>query len=425
VILAAGEGVRLLPITATRPKHLIKVGGKPILEHCFDALKKAGIDEALVVTHYLGKAIQDYFADGRQWSIKLSYVEQPSMIGTGNATIVAESYIEDDFLLIYGDLLFSEEALKDLIHFHETNRPDATMAVVPVERPESYGIVELENGRQIKRIVEKPSQGETTSSLANAGLYVLSPDIFRRIKHVKSSVRGEIELTDAIALMIKDNKKVCAAEISKSDWFDIGQPWDLLEANVWMLQRMDHKILGTVEDGAHLLGPVTVAKTARIRSGAYIEGPSFVDEGADVGPNCYIRPCTSIGRNTRIGNACEIKNSIIMDRTHMGHLSYMGDSIIGEHCNLAAGTLIANLRFDDGHVKMVVKNKVVDTGRRKLGAVLGDEVKTGINALFMPGVKIGPNCWIGANFLVQRDIEANTIAAIEQKENRRKKNGAA
>lgn len=114
-----------------------------------------------------------------------------------------------------------------------------------------------------------------------------------------------------------------------------------------------------------------------------------------------------------------------MDRTHMGHLSYMGDSIIGEHCNLAAGTLIANLRFDDGHVKMVVKNKVVDTGRRKLGAVLGDEVKTGINALFMPGVKIGPNCWIGANFLVQRDIEANTIAAIEQKENRRKKNGAA
>jgi bifunctional UDP-N-acetylglucosamine pyrophosphorylase/glucosamine-1-phosphate N-acetyltransferase len=421
VILAAGEGVRLLPITATRPKHLIKVGGKPILQHCFEALKKAGITEALVVTHYLGKSIQDYFGNGENFGIELSYIEQPSMLGTGNATSVAESYIKDNFLLVYGDLLFSEEALKQLIQFFEANSPDATMAVVPVDRPESYGIVELESAPLIKRIVEKPTQGETASNLANAGLYIFGSEIFNTIKKVKSSVRGEIELTDAISLMIKDKKEVSAVEISKNAWFDIGQPWDLLEANVWMLKRMEHKILGTVEDGAHLIGPVTVAKTARIRSGAYIEGPSFVDEGADIGPNCYIRPCTSIGKNTRIGNACEIKNSIIMDRTHMGHLSYMGDSVIGEHCNLAAGTLIANLRFDDGHVKMTVKNRVVDTGRRKLGAVLGDEVKTGINALFMPGVKVGHNCWIGANFLVQRDIEADTITAIDQNESRRKK----
>ncbi len=423
VILAAGEGVRLLPITATRPKHLIKVGGKPILQHCFEALKKVGITEALVVTHYLGKAIQDHFGDGEKFGIELSYTEQPSILGTGNAASVAEPYTEDDFLLVYGDLLFSEAALKQLIQFFEANSPDATMAVVPVDRPESYGIVELERAPQIKRIVEKPAQGETASNLANAGLYIFGSEIFMTIKKVKSSVRGEIELTDAISLMVKDKKEVSAMEISKNDWFDIGQPWDLLEANVWMLKRMQHKILGTVEDGAHLIGPVTVAKTARIRSGAYIEGPSFIDEGADIGPNCYIRPCTSIGKNARVGNACEIKNSIIMDRTHMGHLSYMGDSIIGEHCNLAAGTLMANLRFDDGHVKMMVKDRVVDTGRRKLGAVLGDEVKTGINALFMPGVKVGQNCWIGANFLVQRDIEANTIAAIDQRESRRKKNG--
>ena len=425
VVLAAGEGVRLLPITATRPKHLIKVGGKPILEHCLDALKKAGITEAFVVTHYLGKTIRDYFGDGGKFGVKLSYIEQPSMLGTGNAASVAEPYIEGAFVLIYGDLLFSEDALKESLRIYETERPDAAMAVVPVERPEDYGIVELENGRKIKRIIEKPALGETKSNLANAGLYIFSANVFKTIKRIKSSVRGEIELTDAISLMIKDKKTVYAAEIPKNDWFDIGQPWDLLEANVWMLKRMERKVLGTVEEGAHLLGPVTVAKTARIRSGAYIEGPSFIDEGADVGPNCYIRPCTSIGRNTRVGNACEIKNSIIMDRTHMGHLSYMGDSIIGEHCNLAAGTLIANLRFDDGHVKMMVRDRVVDTGRRKLGVVLGDEVKTGINALFMPGVKVGQNCWIGANYLVQRDIEANTIAAIDQKENKRKKNGGA
>src|SRR5512139_1207577 len=98
VILAAGEGTRLLPITATRPKHLIKVGGKPILEHCLDALKKAGITEAFLVTHYLGKTIQDYFGDRGQFGVKLSYIEQPSMLGTGNAVSVAEPYIEGEFV---------------------------------------------------------------------------------------------------------------------------------------------------------------------------------------------------------------------------------------------------------------------------------------------------------------------------------------
>ena len=102
---------------------------------------------------------------------------------------------------------------------------------------------------------------------------------------------------------------------------------------------MDHRVLGNVEDGAHLLGPVSVAETARVRSGAYIEGPCFIDEGADVGPNCFIRANTSIGKNARVGNGCEVKNSIIMDGTHVGHLSYVGDSILCEKCNLGAGTL--------------------------------------------------------------------------------------
>ena len=133
---------------------------------------------------------------------------------------------------------------------------------------------------------------------------------------------------------------------------------------------MQHQILGIVEQGAHLIGPITVAETARVRSGAYIEGPCFIDEGADVGPNCFIRPCTSIGKNARVGNACEVKNTLIMDNTHVGHLSYVGDSILCERCNLGAGTITANLLFNDGTVKMQIKDAIVDTGRRKLGAIL-------------------------------------------------------
>jgi NDP-sugar pyrophosphorylase family protein len=190
----------------------------------------------------------------------------------------------------------------------------------------------------------------------------------------------------------------------------------LLDANNWALKRLEHEVLGTVEPGAHLIGPVTVAESARIRSGAYIEGPCFFDEGSDIGPNCYIRPGTSIGKNARVGNACEIKNSIIMDETHAGHLSYVGDSILGEKCNLGAGTIMGNYRLDSGNIKMMVKDTLVDTGRRKLGAVLGDNVKTGINALFMPGVKVGANSWIGPNFMVKRDLPADTVAMLKQEE---------
>jgi len=421
VVLAAGEGVRLHPITAMRPKHLIKVAGKPILEHCVDELKSCGLTELVIVTHYMGDAIRQYFGDGENFGVEIAYVEQAEMLGTGNAVSAVEPHVDGDFVLVYGDLLFASDAVKNVIGMYETEKPAAVMAVVPVEKPESYGIVELENTKAVKRIIEKPAVGEAPSNLANAGLYVLSEEIFGKLRQTKASVRGEWELTDALSLLIEDEQVVLAAELLKGDWIDIGRPWDLLEANSWVLKRMEHKVYGKVEQGAHLLGSVTVAETARIRSGAYIEGPVFIDEGSDIGPNCYIRPCTSIGKNVRVGNACEVKNSIIMDGTHVGHLAYVGDSILCDRCNLAAGTITANLRLDDGHVKMLVKDKVVDSGRRKLGAILGDNVKTGINALFMPGVKIGVNSWVGANFTVNRDLPANTVALLKQDEDMREK----
>ena len=414
VILAAGEGVRLQPITSTRPKHLIKVGGKPILEHCLNAVKTSGIEEALIVIHYMGDAIRQYFGDGEKFGLKIEYVEQKAVLGTGNAVSLAEPHVKDDFLMVYGDLLFSADAVKNIIDLHKKEKPAAAMAVVPVENPEDYGIVELEDEKHVKRIVEKPKHEEAPSNLANAGIYVFSTEIFDKIRETSASARGEWEITDAISQLLNEKKTVLAVKISQDDWIDIGRPWDLFEANRWALERMDHKVYGLVENGAHLIGPVTVAETAHIRSGAYIEGPALIDEESDIGPNCYIRSYTSIGKKVRIGNACEIKNSIIMDNAHIGHLSYVGDSILGENCNLGAGTITANYRLDGGTIKMVVKDRVMDSCRTKLGAVLGDGVKTGINALFMPGVKVGCNSWVGPNVVVQRDVAADMVVLLKQ-----------
>ena len=414
VVLAAGEGVRLQPVTLTRPKHLIKVGGKPILEHCLRALKSCGIDEIVLVVHYMADAVRDYFGDGQSLGLKVEYVEQKEVLGTGNAVGIVEPFVEDDFLLVYGDLLFTVEAVKKVVGLHEKEKPVATMAVVPVENPEGYGMGEVEEKGNVKRIVEKPRREEASTNLANAGIYVFSKNIFEKVRETSASVRGEWEVTDAISLLLREGKRVLGVEVLREDWFDVGRPWDLLEANRWVLLRMDHKVYGIVENGAHLVGAVTVAESARVRSGAYVEGPTFIGEKSDIGPNCYIRAFTSLGKNVRIGNGCEVKNSVIMGNVHVGHLSYIGDSIVGEGCNLGAGTVTANLRLDDGSVKMLVKGVVVDSGRRKLGVILGDGVKSGINALFMPGVKVGCNSWIGPNVVVSRDVAANRLVVLKQ-----------
>ncbi|MGA2680754.1 MAG: bifunctional sugar-1-phosphate nucleotidylyltransferase/acetyltransferase [Candidatus Bathyarchaeia archaeon] len=414
VLLAAGEGVRLQPITETRPKHLIKVGGKPILQFCLEAVKSAGIDEAIIVTHYMGEAIRQYFGNGEKLGLEIGYFEQKEVLGTGNAAAVVEPYVNEDFVLVYGDLLFGLDAVKTTLKLFQHGKTAAVVGVVPVDNPENYGIIEFDQKKRIERIVEKPAAGKAPSNLANAGVYVFSHEVFDKIRQTKASSRGEWELTDAVTLLASEGKTVLAAELSKDDWVDVGRPWDLLDANNWALKRMDHKVLGTIEQGAQLIGQVTVAKSARIRSGAYIEGPCFIDEECDVGPNCYIRPGTSLGKKVRVGNACEIKNSIIMANTHIGHLSYIGDSILGENCNLGAGTITANYRLDAGSIKMMVKDQLVNSGRRKLGAVFGDNVKTGIKSLFMPGVKVGANSWVGPNFMVERDLPGDTMAFQKQ-----------
>jgi len=423
VLLAAGEGQRLQPLTSTRPKHLITVAGKPILQFCLDAVKVAGITDIIIVTRYMSDKIKAYFGDGSSQGLKISYVEQRELLGTGNAATVAESYVDDTFVLVYGDLLFAQDAVKQVVDLYNAAKPEAVMAVVPVDKPENYGIIEFADGKKLRRIIEKPEAGKAPSNLANAGIYVFSNEIFKKLQCIKKSMRDEWELTDALTMLASDGKTVLVTELDKTAWFDVGRPWDLLDANLWALNRMESQVLGTIEQGAHLTGSVHVAKSARIRSGAYIEGPVFIDEEADIGPNCFIRSGTSLGKKTRIGNAVEIKNSLIMNETHIGHLSYVGDSVIGEKCNFGAGTITANLRFDDDKIKMTIKDKVMDTGRRKLGVVLGDNVKTGIKASFMPGVKVGPNTWVGANFMVTRDLPSDSIVLLKQQENIQPKKG--
>src|SRR6267143_6958707 len=227
------------------------------------------------------------------------------------------------------------------------------------------------------------------------------------IKKTRKSKRGEFELTDSLSMLLADGRRIRTLPFGKGEWVGISYPWDLLEANRSALDSDEEVRDGETEPGVHLKGSVSLGKGSRVKSGSYIEGPVYVGEGAVVGPNAHLRPGTSLGKGTKVGAGCEVKNSIVMDEAKIPHLCYVGDSILGHGATLGAGTITANLKFNDSSVESRVKGKLIDSGQRKLGAILGDGVKTGINVSIFPGVKIGADAWIGPGAIVRADVPSN------------------
>ncbi|MFX0024914.1 MAG: bifunctional sugar-1-phosphate nucleotidylyltransferase/acetyltransferase [Candidatus Hermodarchaeota archaeon] len=411
VILAAGTGTRLRPITATRPKPLIPVAGKPLLEHTILGLIDAGIDELLILVGYKKEMIKAYFGGAKEkFDIKINYLTQEEYLGTAHAAGYAKDFVrDDDFLLIYGDLLIDSKIFKELIHKFKTTPCEGLISLIEVNNPQNYGIISLDSNGFVKKITEKPSPDLNLGNLANAGIYLFKPNIFKAIEQTEKSIRGEYEFTDSMEILLnKMNGRIYAYNIKNFYWNDIGLPWQLLDANKYILENQKAKILGKVEKNVIISGEIYIGEGTVIKSGTHIQGPCFIGNNCLIGPNAFIRPYTSIGDNCHIGMS-EAKNSLIFSNTAVPHFNYIGDSIVCENVNLGAGTKLSNLRFDNGNVKMNINGKLIDSGQRKLGAIIGPKSQTGINASIMCGKIIGENSVIGAHTLVNEDIPPNTL----------------
>jgi bifunctional UDP-N-acetylglucosamine pyrophosphorylase/glucosamine-1-phosphate N-acetyltransferase len=408
VVLAAGRGVRLQPLTLTKPKSILPVGGKPLVSLIIEALADINVKEILIILSQQKEKISKVAPKIR--GLKLAFRLDSDPKGTGSSLRLAEKFVGGKpFLLVYGDLYFSRrllakfftEALKIL-----KGKTKAVVGVVEAENPQHYGVVVTDRKGKLLKILEKPKK--SGRSLINAGIYLFNSEIFSCLNELKPSPRGELELTEALNILAK-NEVVQTVKLPPEEWVDIGRPGDLLEANKLRLKEVKGEIKGQVESNVIIRGEVIVEEKAIVRVGSYIEGPVFIGSGSEIGPYARIRAYTSIGRNVRVGSFCEVKSSIIMNGAKIPHLCYIGDSIIGENCNFGAGTLVGNLRLDEKPVKITVKGVKVSSGLRKLGAIIGDEVKTAINVSIMPGVKIGPRSWIGPVIAVSRDIPPDTM----------------
>lgn len=393
IILAAGEGTRMYPLTTNRPKVMLPVAGRPILEHIIRNARDAGITDILMVVSYGKEKIEEYFGD------EIEYIDQGKALGTAHAISIVEG-MANEFVVLSGDTIVPSKEIKKFVQ-----SDGIVVGAMEVGDPSRYGVIEVEGDKnKIKNIIEKPT--EPSSNLVNAGIYRLDEEIFDAIRKTGKSKRGEYEITDSLRSLIK--KREVKYSVIK-EIYEIGMPWDLLDANAALMKNLDLKINCIKEKNVEIKGKVVIGEGTTVKSGSYIEGPTIIGKRCKIGPNCYIRPYTCIGNKCHIGNACEIKNSIIMDGSNAPHHNYIGDSVIGENCNLGSGTKIANLRLDEKNIKVRHRGKIVDTGRKKLGVIMGDGVKTGINSSINVGTIIGEGAFISYGALASGNIPPRTM----------------
>lgn len=394
VVLAAGEGKRMRPLTAKRPKVMLPLANRPMMEHLVLATRDAGITNFVFIVGYGEREIRRHFGDGSSFGIHIEYATQRQQRGTADAVAAARDLVTGPFLVMNGDMIIKREDIVSLSH----QRPEC-MCTSTTDHPEDFGVVFTENG-YIVSLEEKLKHPR--SNTINAGAYLFSQEIFDLIDTVRPSPRGELELTDALVAVIEQRK---LHSLPLSSWVDVGHPWDMLEANATLMEKTMDKNYGVIEAGVTLQNGVIIGDGSVIKSGTYIEGPCIIGKNCRIGPHTYIRGATSIGDDCHIGHCSEIKNSIIMNGTKIPHFNYIGDSVIGSGCNFGAGTKVANLRHDHANIRVCGK----DTRRKKFGAVIGDSVQFGINCSINVGTMIGSEAQFAPNTVVEGCIGDKTV----------------
>ncbi|MCJ7604791.1 MAG: sugar phosphate nucleotidyltransferase, partial [Dehalococcoidales bacterium] len=284
IVLAAGEGQRLRPFTVSRPKAMLTIADKPVLEFVIESLAQNGIRNIIIVVGYRKEQVYDYLGAGEKLGVTIDYVTQDRQLGTAHALAQVRDKAEDEFLVLPGDNLIDAATLKDFLTFE----PEAVL-VKRVTDPVRYGVVAV-NAGEIQGIQEKPDVAGT--NLVNTGIYAFSKDIFGYTEDV-------LDIPDALNNMIAAGITIKAVETEET-WLDIVYPWDIISLNSTILRGVKGKLGGSIEAGVALKGEVIIGEGTVVRSGTSIYGPVVIGSGCDIGPQVCIKSATSIGDNVVI-----------------------------------------------------------------------------------------------------------------------------
>lgn len=357
VILAAGEGRRLRPLTHRRPKPMLPVANKPVLEYVIEAVATAGIEEIVLVVGYKRDRIQTYFGDGDDWGVSIEYVIQSDQLGTGHALLQAAERLDGDFLVLNGDRIIDAELVSDV-----AGSPGAgsAIAVTRVGTAANYGVVTAMDERLVG-IEEKPVT-HPESGVINAGVYRLTPAIFGELETTDRAPDGELRLPDALTQMAE--KTPIDVIRYRGRWTDVTYLWDLLSVTDAVLSE------GHGEDRG------TIHRTA------VVNGHTAIGRDATVAANATVQRGTAIGPNASIGANAVLDSSVVMRDAQIGAGAVIRDCIVAENAVVGPNTTVAG-----GHSQVVVADEVHDDVR--LGAVIGDNARLGGSVVCRPGTIVG------------------------------------
>ena len=329
ILLHGGHGTRLRPLTHTGPKQLLPIANKPMSQYGIESMIESGIKEIAIIIGGVGaNKVREYYGDGKKFGVHFSYIEQDQPRGIAHAISLCKDFIKNEkFLVFLGDNILKDN-IKNFVEEFKKSDAEASIVLCEVENPSRFGIADVENGK-IKKIIEKPKEPPT--NLAVIGVYLLTPIIFDIINRLKPSWRNELEITDALQMLLEENNKIIYNTVSKN-WKDTGTPEDIIQANDIILSDCNSYFLGEKEENVEINGNVMVGKNSKIKKGVKLIGPVIIGE------NCLIEsgiigPNTSVGNNSRISKS-SISNSIIMEDCEIEIKSRIENSIISKNSKI-------------------------------------------------------------------------------------------
>ena len=337
IILHGGHGTRLRPLTHTGPKQLLPIGNKPMSEYCVEALRESGITEIAFVVGGIGSnKVKDYYENGEKFNVNFSYIEQDSPKGIAHAINLCKNFIGNEkFVVFLGDNFINMNIKNFVINF-ENASSDAELLLCDVDNPEQFGIAYLD-GDRISKMVEKPKN--PTSSLAITGIYFLTPKIFEKIIKLKPSWRNELEIVDALQMILDDGDQI-SYNIITDFWKDTGTPHDIIHANQIILEKMTPKVSGTIGSTVEIDGKFSLGQNSVVENDCKIIGPVIIGNDCTIEKNSVIGPNVSIGNNSKISN-CHIEHSIVMEYCQLDTNITITGSILANNSQISSSDTVS------------------------------------------------------------------------------------
>jgi glucose-1-phosphate thymidylyltransferase len=392
VILAAGEGRRLRPFTVSRPKVMIPIANRPIIEYAVEALSKNGIKDIVIVVGYKKERIMSHFEEGKKFGVDIEYVTQQKPLGTAHALLQAQKEVDSEILVLAGDNLIDPKEVSNLMESRGKN----SLLIAESDIPSKYGVVLMDKDRVIK-IIEKPS--EMVSNLISTGIYRFTPEIFDVIKIL--SDEGKHDLTEVLQYMIEGGEEISGIR-GVGEWIDAVYPWDILHVNSLAISDAKMGIAGNIEEGAIIKGQVFIGEESVVRSGTYIVGPVVIGKGCDIGPYVCIFPSTSIGENVSIQPFTTIRSSVLMNDVQVGSSSTISNSVIGDGVHIGP-----NFVTNDGEALMRIESNHHSVD--EIGVMIGEDSEIGAQVSTDPGTVIGAKCKISSSKKLYGSIPNRSI----------------